>query len=152
MKRKYPTIERVEALEKIRLRVDFGPDGLGEIDLAPLATEAKGPLARLADRQIFACAQVGEHGASVDWPGIVEIGGDTLWRLAEEQAGKAMSATDFEAWMNRLGLSLSAAATELGVTRRAVAYYKSGGRLIPRVVMLACRALELDRRQGGRAA
>jgi len=56
-----------------------------------------------------------------------------------------MSPADFTAWLNRLDMSLSAAARELGLTRRAVAYYKSGGRTIPRVVMLACRGIEHDR-------
>jgi hypothetical protein len=136
---KYPRIEAVEVLPGMVLRLDFGPAGVGEARLA-------GRFAALGDDpKVFATAVLGEHGASVEWPGVCEIGGDALWRVCREQAGEAMPAGEFAAWLERMGLSLAAAAKELGLTRRAVAYYKSGGRTIPKVVMLACRGLETKR-------
>ncbi|WP_308464630.1 helix-turn-helix transcriptional regulator [Fundidesulfovibrio magnetotacticus] len=45
----------------------------------------------------------------------------------------------------RLGLTQAAVAEAMGITRRAVIYYEQGARLIPKVVTLACKALEAER-------
>jgi hypothetical protein len=47
--------------------------------------------------------------------------------------------------MARLDLTIAAASRLLGISRRQIAYYRSGEQTVPRVVELACRALELDR-------
>ncbi|MEF3698100.1 hypothetical protein [Desulfolutivibrio sp.] len=142
MSENYPRITMVAALPGLALRLAFSGEGERIVNLAGMAV---GKWAALAESDVFTTACVGEYGGSVEWPGILEVGGDTLWRLAEEQAGRAMSPADFAAWLDRLGMSLTTAAKELGLTRRAVAYYKSGGRTIPRVVMLACRGVEHDK-------
>ncbi|MBU2783737.1 hypothetical protein HAP99_11250, partial [Acidithiobacillus caldus] len=49
---------------------------------------------------------------------------------------------DFTAWMERNRLSLSQAAQAIGMTRRMIAYYKSGARPIPKTVWLACIGYE----------
>ena len=49
---------------------------------------------------------------------------------------------DFTAWMERNQLSLSQAAQAIGMTRRMIAYYKSGARPIPKTVWLACIGYE----------
>lgn len=56
-----------------------------------------------------------------------------------------MTAAQFRAWMARLDLTIAAASRLLGISRRQIAYYRSGEQTVPRVVELACRALELDR-------
>jgi predicted transcriptional regulator len=56
---------------------------------------------------------------------------------------------DFRAWRERQGLSLTGAAQALGLSRRMVAYYESGERIIPKTVMLACKGVEWERRQAG---
>ena len=143
MSDKYPRIKRVEVVAELRLRVDFGRDGIRDIDLTAFATGKK---AVLADPAVFATAKVSVYGAAVEWPFIgLGIGGDCLWRLSEQQLGQAMRPEDFLAWRKRLGLTQAAAAKELGFTRRAVIYYEQGARLIPKVVMLACRAIEMER-------
>jgi transcriptional regulator with XRE-family HTH domain len=63
-----------------------------------------------------------------------------------------MTSADFKRWMQAYGLSLSTAADLLGLSRRAVAYYASGERSIPRVVFLACMALLADARRKTRTA
>ena len=142
MSDKYPNIKKVEALEGVTLRVDFGRDGVREIGLSELATGKK---AVLLDPSVFATVQVGEYGSSVEWPGIgLEVGGDSLWRMSERQLGNAMRPEDFKAWRKRLSLTQANTAKELGITRRAVIYYEQGARIIPKVVMLACKALEME--------
>jgi hypothetical protein len=141
---KYPKIRSVKPLDGVMLEVDFGKDGVKDVDVSFLLKKKRGAV--LADPSLFATVQVGEYGAYVEWPDIIGVAGNDLWRLALERTGEAMPASEFAAWMERMGLSLSAAADYLGLTRRAVTYYKTGGRLIPKVVMLACRALELERK------
>lgn len=141
---KYPKIRDVKPLEGTTLQVDFGKDGVKTMDVSFLLQKKRSAV--LADPALFATVRVGEYGAYVEWPEIMEVGGDCLWRLHMVQSGQAMPAEEFAAWMERMGLSLTAAAKYLGLTRRAVTYYKTGGRLIPKVVMLACRALELERK------
>jgi transcriptional regulator with XRE-family HTH domain len=69
---------------------------------------------------------------------------DTLWRLAQEQAGVTMSSDAFKRWRERKAYTLDSAARALGLSRRMVAYYEQGEKPIPRVVALAARALEGD--------
>jgi len=141
---KYPKIRSVEALPGFNLRLDFGKDGIRELDVSAFC---EGKWSALQAPEQFATVQVGEYGGSVEWLDVgLEVGGDTLWRLSEQQLGHAWSPDEFAAWMKRMGLSLTNAAAELGVTRRTVIYYKTGSRIIPRVVMLACRGLELERK------
>jgi hypothetical protein len=44
--------------------------------------------------------------------------------------------------MKRMGYSIAGAAGALGLSPRQIAYYRSGGQQIPRVVELACSYLE----------
>jgi predicted transcriptional regulator len=50
---------------------------------------------------------------------------------------------EFNAWMDRNGLSLSAAAKALGITRRTVLYYHGGHKPIPIYIKLACLGWEV---------
>ena len=63
----------------------------------------------------------------------------------QEQAGHPRPT--FDAWMHRNDLSLSTAAEALGLSRRMVAYYRTGSRPIPRVVGLACTGWEVEHRR-----
>jgi transcriptional regulator with XRE-family HTH domain len=49
--------------------------------------------------------------------------------------------------MQRNGLSLQTAADSLGMTRRMIAYYRTGSRAIPRIVGLACKGWEAEHRR-----
>lgn len=98
----------------------------------------------------FLKAHVGEFGLSVDWPGDIGIGADTLYCDALAQAGKAFPTVEFNAWMKRNKLSLSKAADVLGMSRRMIAYYNIGAKPIPKHIGLACRGYEAmlhDRKQ-----
>jgi lambda repressor-like predicted transcriptional regulator len=57
-----------------------------------------------------------------------------------------MTNADFAGFLKRNGLSLDAAAIQLGVSRRLVAYYAKD-RPVPRYIALACKAIEWSRMQ-----
>jgi len=100
-------------------------------------------LARLKDQKVFSTAQVGEHGASVIWAGDddLELAADNLRARAIEQAG-GVSHEFIWNWMARHSLTLDTAADALGVSRRMLAYYRSGAKPVPRTVALACLGWE----------
>ncbi len=52
-----------------------------------------------------------------------------------------MTPTEFREWLARCGLTEVAAAEALGMSRRMVSYYKSGAKVIPKRVELACAAI-----------
>ena len=93
--------------------------------------------------ELFRQVRVGEHGTDIVWTDEIDIAADTLWRLAQEQAGVTLSPDDFKHWRERKAYTLDTAAEALGISRRMVTYYEQGKKPIPRVVALATRALEL---------
>jgi len=98
---------------------------------------------RLKDPKFFITATIEEWGHGVEWAdGEIGIDADALYRLGKEQAGFAFPVTEFNEWMKRNGLSLSAAANALGITRRTVVYYHGGHKPIPIYIKLACLGWE----------
>ena len=103
---------------------------------------------RLQNADIFATAVVEEWGHGVEWvDGEIGIDADALYRLGKEQAGLAFPTAEFNAWMERNRLSLSAAAKSLGITRRTIMYYHGGYKPIPLYIKLACIGWEALSRQ-----
>ncbi|MCC6206833.1 MAG: DUF2442 domain-containing protein [Gammaproteobacteria bacterium] len=96
----------------------------------------------LRNPAVFARVSVEEWGHGVEWPGDVGIPVAALYRLAQEQAGKAFPVARFNEWMKRNGLSAAQAARALGLTRRTIIYYHTGAKPIPVVVGLACEGYE----------
>jgi hypothetical protein len=128
--------------QTVRLRFENGKTF--SADLRNLVQHSKG-LKSLRDPALFARVSLGEGGHSIGWPGDLDIGADTLWELALEQAGRT-DTVEFIRWRWKHGLSLSAAAEALGLSRRQVAYYASGEHVVPRTVLLACKGWEAERR------
>lgn len=120
---------------------DNGEESL--IDVAGMiqSLRAYAPLRQSAE--LFRQVRVGEHGTDVVWTDEIDMAADTLWRLAQEQAGETMTPDAFRHWRERKAYTLDGAARALGVSRRMVAYYEKGDRPIPRVVALATRALDM---------
>jgi uncharacterized protein DUF2442 len=125
------------------LRVRFTNDKMMVVDLRGLVHRLKG-LRALRDPKLFARATVGEGGHSVAWPDELDVGAGRLFELALEQNGHA-DAAEFIRWRWKHGLSLTAAADALGLSRRQVAYYLSGEQEVPRTVLLACKGWEQER-------
>jgi hypothetical protein len=127
------------------LAVAFDDGRRAEIDLAPLISSRK-TLAPLADAATFHRIRISADGWSVEWPECgIDFGSAQLRRWADEQAGEAMPAADFRAWMGRHGLTRDGAAEALGLSRRTIGYYLSGEQPIPKTVMLATEGY--DKRQ-----
>jgi transcriptional regulator with XRE-family HTH domain len=139
-----PRIEEARAAKGQPLHVMIkwaANDSWLTVDLAPLVKKLEA-LAPLEDPVLFERAHVGELGWSIEWSDDLELGAETLWRLTLEQRGDAMSASDFRAWRERNGLSLTSAADVLGLSRRVVAYYLDGRRIIPKTVLLATKGYD----------
>jgi predicted transcriptional regulator len=66
--------------------------------------------------------------------------------MALEQNGHA-DAAEFIRWRWKHGLSLTAAAEALGLSRRTVAYYVSAEQEVPRTVLLALKGWEQEERR-----
>ncbi len=92
---------------------------------------------------VFAKVAVGEWGHSIVWPGDIELGAESLWRMTLEALGR-VDTLEFLDWRVRHGLSLSAAAEALGISRRMVSYYCNGSHAVPRTVLLACKGWEVS--------
>jgi len=125
-------------------------------DLRPLIRR-RAVFAPLADPKLLAQARVIEDGLGVGWPGTeADIAADLLWYAAHPADNPfpdaIMAADEFRTWMARHGLSLATAAAALGLSRRQIAYYAGGERRIPRLVFLACMALDLARAGAPRRA
>lgn len=117
------------------------------LDLTGLMARSKHFAPLMDDARTFTQAAIIEDGLGVAWPvqtkwGRLDLSGSTLRRIAEEQ--QPMTGTDFAAWRQTLGLSLTEAADLLGVGRRTVMSYLKRDRL-PLIVAIACRALARDK-------
>ena len=120
----------------------------GETLRVDLAGWLRPPFDALNDPALFGQMQVDDWGGGLNWPDGLDLGADTLYELCRQQAGLP-TASEFDAWMKRNGLSLQTAADSLGMTRRMIAYYRTGSRAIPRVVGLACKGWEAEHRRVG---
>jgi hypothetical protein len=102
----------------------------------------------LAEPGRFADVSVADWGHGIEWPAIDQgLPVETLVRLAREQAGTAFPTAGFNAWMARHGLSLTAAAQALGLSRRTIVYYHTGQKPIPIYIGLACEGWEARRQR-----
>jgi DNA-binding transcriptional regulator YiaG len=140
-------LPRIEAVspgdEPLSLRVRWQKDGESLIDVSGIIESFKvyEPLRHSPER--FRQVRVGEYGTDIVWTDEIDMSADTLWRLAQEQAGATMTPDEFRRWREGKAYTLDAAAKALGISRRMVAYYEQGNRAIPRVVALATRGLDL---------
>lgn len=132
------TIKSSRTLSDTTLRVRWSTGDAVDLDLEDLL---KKPGFKSLRRGSFRKARVGEWGHSIEWPGSVELGADELWRRTLAVTGRD-DALAFLDWRMRHGLSLSAAAEALGLSRRMVACYSSGSKAVPRTVLLACAGWE----------
>lgn len=97
-------------------------------------------LHRLSNPAVFATAAIGEWKDTVIWANDdnLELAADNLRARAVEQAGEC-SHEHLWNWMAKHGMTLDRAAQELGLSRRMLAYYRSGEKPVPRTVALAMK-------------
>lgn len=135
-------ITRAEAVPPARLRLQWANGDECEVDVGEYLRSPG--YERLRDPAFFARIQVEEWGHGVEWPEAdIGIPADALYRLSREQSGDAFPTADFNAWMKRNALSLTAAAKALHLTRRTIIYYSTGAKPIPAYIGLACKGWEV---------
>ncbi len=137
-----PNIQAAEVIEPGVLELDWSTGETLRVNLADLP-KRNAAFAPLADPDFFARLERDKWGHGLGWPGGLNLGADRLYELCREQAGLP-TASEFEAWLQRNGLSLSSAAESLGMTRRMMAHYRTGSKPIPKVVGLACKGWEVQ--------
>jgi len=94
---KEPNIKAVASASGKAVEITWASGKTDRVDLAELVSELAA-LAEIDDAAIFSVVAVGEDGWSLIWPNGAEIGTDTLWRMAREQAGDATPISEFAAW------------------------------------------------------
>ena len=133
------TLLNVTAVGPATLAVSWSDGAKANLDLqAALRDRA---FAALRDPAAFARVKVGEWGHSVEWDCGAEMGADALWLETLSATGRDDTRAFLE-FRLRNGLSLSATARELGLSRRMVAYYSNGEKPVRRPILLACRGWE----------
>ena len=126
-----------------QLRLVFADGATMRVDLGPII-ERHPVLLPLLNPEVFRTARLGEWGGSVVWGdsgGDLELAADNLRARAVEQAGGCSHEFIWN-WMSRHHLTLDEAAQALGLSRRMLAYYRSGQRPVPLTVALACLGWE----------
>ncbi|WP_294135803.1 DUF2442 domain-containing protein [Sphingobium sp.] len=144
---KMRTISAVHATGATTLHISWSDGTEADLDLAGLMADRA--FATLRDQAEFARVEIGDWGHGLAWPSGAELGADRLWLETLAATGHDDARTFLE-WRMRHGLSLSKAAEALGVSRRMVAYYSNGEKVVPKPVLLACKGWEVS--EGLRAA
>jgi DNA-binding transcriptional regulator YiaG len=142
-KKNLPRIVSVSVDRKpLSLRIRWVSGEESRVDVSGLVETFRVYAPLRQSTKLFRTVRVGEYGTDVVWNDEIDMSGDTLWRLAQEQSGLTMSPAAFKHWRERKAYTLDSAARALGISRRMVAYYEQGAKPIPRVVALAAQALE----------
>ncbi len=136
----YPKLISVEALAPYRLHAKWSNGEVLDVDVESILRKGKA-LAPILKPAVFATVHIGQWGGSIEWLDD-EFGADNVYAWAKEQAGE-VSHEMFDAWMRRNGLSLTNAASALGISRRMVSYYRTAHNAIPRSIWLACLGWEV---------
>lgn len=142
MKTDHFTLVELRAAKPMHLEMRFADDATFTVDIAPLVTKFKS-LSSLSDWSVFKTAKLEDAGRTVQWSGSdeLELASDNLRARAVEQSGNYSHEWLWN-WMHKHQLTLDAAARFLGISRRMLAYYKSGAKPLPLTVVLACIGLE----------
>jgi uncharacterized protein DUF2442 len=137
-------ITGLQVMQPYGLRLTFGDGEVLTVDLEAII-ERIPPLAPLKEPKLFAQARLGEWGSTVEWAsGELDLAGDNLRAEAVEQSGRISHERIWE-WMYRNNLTLDTASQALGISRRMLAYYRSGQKPVPRYIWLACVGWEAER-------
>jgi hypothetical protein len=146
-----PRIAKIIAVSPLTLVVKWEEGGkragrVDRVDLSPIINTYKifRPLRK--NEALFKTAHLIEDGDVVAWDGPdLELPAEAIESLAEQ----IMSPQDFVAFLKRNKLTQEAAAAILDYSRRQIGYFVTTGP-IPRVVTLACKGYEAEKREASR--
>lgn len=136
-----PRISEITAEPPCTLIIAWQGGGTDRIDMTAVISRFPG-FAPLCDETRFAAILAVDFGTGVQWPGGVDMSAAALWRIAQEQ--RAMTGADFVRWQKAHALSNQEAADLLGVALSTVKGYRRRRRPLPKVVQIACRAMDAD--------
>jgi hypothetical protein len=131
--------------EKMTLSVTYSDGRVLRVDLADIAGRLQS-FSALENPVEFATAKVADFGWTLEWDCGASLGSDRLVEIALEQAGMRENVS-FRRWQDAHNLSLTDAASAIGLTRRTVSQYRTGARPVPRIVGLACKGWEVEHGQ-----
>lgn len=151
MRQKQFTLTDVLARDGSVLRLSFADGFSADVSLAEVI-ERHPTLHPLRAAPVFRRVQADEWrlGVVFDDNDALSLASDTLRAMATEQAG-GFSHHQLVTWMAHHGMSLDAAAEALGISRRMLAYYRSGQKQIPRAIGLAMVGWDVVQVRGTRA-
>lgn len=133
------------------LHMRFADGACLRVDVAELIPELPAPFEALRNPTTFMAASTGDKGPArfVSWPekSPLTLSSWKLRAIALHQATGRGPVWVFK-WMEHNGLTVAAAATALGVSRRMVVHYRSAKRPVPRKVMLAIRGWGSNQQPG----
>jgi hypothetical protein len=136
-----PRIQKVAAEDGARLRLHWIDGSTSIAEVSELIERLEG-LAPLREPLVFATARVGDFGWAVAWSDDLDIGADTLFRLAVEQKALRMDGAALSQWRRMHELTQQRAANVLGLSLRQYYQFESGARPIPQTVALACSGFD----------
>lgn len=142
MKTDHFTITQLRTVKPMRLEMHFADGAVLTVDIAPTCAKYTN-LSPLNDWAVFKTAKLQDAGRTVQWSNNddLELASDNLRARAVEQSGQYSHEWLWN-WMHKHQLTLDAASRFLGISRRMLAYYKSGAKPLPLTVVLACIGLE----------
>jgi hypothetical protein len=135
----YPTLLAVKALEPWVVRTVWNTGETLDVDLAHIFKRKA--FAEMRHPSVF--KKVHLQNGAIEWFD-TELGADNVYAWAKEQLGE-VSHEMFGSWITRNNLSLTTAATALGISRRMVSYYRTAAKPIPRAIWLACLGWEITK-------
>ena len=136
-----PRIKKAVAEGGEKLRIYWIDGSTSLADLSDLVGRLGG-LATLRDPAVFGKARVGDFGWAVVWTDEVDIGADTLFRLAVEQKALCMGGAALRRWRTTHRLTDQRAANVLGLSLRQYRQLENGAKPVPQTVALACSGFD----------
>lgn len=136
-------IESFVVKERNNISIKFKDKKEFNVDLERIIKNHQA-LSPLADEALFKQARANEWGTAIVWNDEIDLAADNLRAEAVEQSG-GISHERIWNWMHRNNLTLNTAASALGISRRMVAYYRNGERVIPKHIWYACLGWEHSR-------
>jgi hypothetical protein len=138
-------IESASAVEPGVLSLSFADGYSARVDISRTISR-RAFFAPLRDWALFQTVTIDEWSRGVIFGMNEDFGfaSDNLRALSLRQKGE-YSHEDIITWMDRHGMTLDQAAAALGISRRMLAYYRSGEKFVPRTVGLALLGWESTR-------
>lgn len=145
-------LQSVSVVGPRRLVLTFADGLVFDVDLSEVI-QRHPALSPLQDPSVFTQVATDEWQRGVVFAGNdnLTLASDNLRALAIEQSGE-FSHQQLLTWMDHHGMTLDAAASALDVSRRMLAYYRSGAKPIPRTVGLAMMGWDIYALKGSSRA